>query len=229
MLNSECMDGTSPVSGLIQAANGNFYGTTDSSGTLQEGTIFEITTSGTLTTVYNFGVDGANPDSAALVQDTNGNLYGATEDGGDFNSTCPSGCGTVFSLSIGLGPFVGTQTTSGKVGAAVKILGTNLTGATSVTFNSTAAIFTVASKSEITTTVPVGATTGEVKVVTSGGTLTSNVPFRVTPQLTSFTPASGPVETIVTITGVSLTQNDESNAVGRTYPTASQSSAGAAT
>ena len=43
--------------------------------------------------------------------------------------------GTVFSLSVGLGPFVETQTTSGKVGKAVKILGTNLTGATSVTFN----------------------------------------------------------------------------------------------
>ena len=58
-----------------------------------------------------------------------------------------------------------TQPTSGKVGAAVKILGTNLTGATSVTFNGTAAVFTVVSSSEITTTVPAGATTGKVKVV----------------------------------------------------------------
>lgn len=45
-----------------------------------------------------------------------------------------SGCGTIFSLSVGLGPFVETQTTSGKVGAAVKILGSDLTGATSVSF-----------------------------------------------------------------------------------------------
>jgi uncharacterized protein (TIGR03437 family) len=74
---------------------------------------------------------------------------------------------------------VETQTKSGKVGAAVKILGNNLTGSTSVTFNGTAAVFTVVSASEITTTVPAGATTGTVQVVTAGGTLSSNVPFRV--------------------------------------------------
>jgi uncharacterized protein (TIGR03437 family) len=67
------------------------------------------------------------------------------------------------------------------LGVAVKILGTSLSGATSVTFNGAAATFIVKSKSEITTTVPTGATTGTVQVVTPGGTLSSNVPFRVTP------------------------------------------------
>jgi uncharacterized protein (TIGR03437 family) len=67
------------------------------------------------------------------------------------------------------------------VGAAVKILGTNLTGTTNVEFNGTAATFTVISSSEITTTVPTGATTGTVQVVTPAGTLSGNVPFRVTP------------------------------------------------
>ena len=80
---------------------------------------------------------------------------------------------------MGLGPFVKTLPTSGKVGAAVRILGTDLTGATNVTFNGTAAEFTVVSSSEITTTVPSGATAGEVKVVTPSGTLSSNVSFRV--------------------------------------------------
>jgi uncharacterized protein (TIGR03437 family) len=65
------------------------------------------------------------------------------------------------------------------VGAAVNILGTNLTGATSVTFNGTAAAFKVVSSSEITTTVPAGATTGKVKMVTPTGTLSSNVSLRV--------------------------------------------------
>ena len=73
-----------------------------------------------------------------------------------------------------------TQPTSGKVGAAVKILGTNLTGATSVTFNGTAAVFMVVSRSLITTTVPEGATTGTVDVTTPNGTLKSNVVYRVT-------------------------------------------------
>ncbi len=61
----------------------------------------------------------------------------------------------------------------------VKILGSNLTGETSVAFNGTAAAFTVVSRYLVTTTVPVGATTGTVEVVTPGGTLSSNVPFRV--------------------------------------------------
>jgi hypothetical protein len=99
--------------------------------------------------------------------------YGTTYYGGG------NGAGTIFSLSTGLGPFVETQTTSGKVGAAVKILGTDLTGATSVSFNGTEAVFKVVSRSEITTTVPAGASTGKVQVVTPGGTLSSNVPFRV--------------------------------------------------
>jgi hypothetical protein len=54
-----------------------------------------------------------------------------------------------------------TQPNSGKVGAAVKILGTNLTGATRVSSNGKAAHFKVASSSEITTKVATGATTGQ--------------------------------------------------------------------
>jgi uncharacterized protein (TIGR03437 family) len=55
----------------------------------------------------------------------------------------------------------------------------DLTGASSVTFNGTAAVFDVVSSSEITTTVPAGTTTGTVQVVTPSGTLSSNLPFRV--------------------------------------------------
>jgi hypothetical protein len=76
---------------------------------------------------------------------------------------------------------VKTQPTSGIVGMMVSILGTNLTGATKVTFHGVAAEFTVVSSSLVTTTVPTGATTGAVKVVTPGGTLSSNEPFQVLP------------------------------------------------
>ena len=61
----------------------------------------------------------------------------------------------------------------------MKILGTDLTGATSVTFNGVPATFAVVSPTEITTTVPAGATTGQVEVVTLKGTLSTNVIFRV--------------------------------------------------
>jgi uncharacterized repeat protein (TIGR03803 family) len=205
----DCTDGAYPYAGLVQATDGNFYGTTFQGGADYSfcpggcGTVFEITAGGKLTTLHSFdGTDGDFP-YAGLVQDTNGTFYGTTRTGG------ANGEGTVFSLSVGLGLFVETQPTSGKVGAAVKILGTNLKGATSVTFNGTAATFTVVASSLITTTAPAGATTGTVKVATPSSTLTSNVTFRVTPQITSFTPPSGPVGTSVTITGISLTQTTE--------------------
>jgi IPT/TIG domain-containing protein len=86
--------------------------------------------------------------------------------------------GSVFSLSVGLGPFVKTLPTSGKEGAAVTILGTDLTDATSVTFNGTTTAFTVVSSSEITIKVPEGATSGNVEVTVSGAPLTGNVTFR---------------------------------------------------
>jgi len=94
--------------------------------------------------------------------------------------TAQGGCGDVFGLSVGLGPFVETNPGSGKVGRAVTILGNNLTGATGVSFNGTAATFAIVSGTEIKTTVPTGATTGVVKVTTPKKTLKSNAVFRVT-------------------------------------------------
>jgi uncharacterized protein (TIGR03437 family) len=82
---------------------------------------------------------------------------------------------------MGLGLFVKTVPNAGKVGATVKILGNNLTGTTSVSFNGTPATFTVVSKSQIKTTVPTGASTGTVTVTTPSGTLNSNVSFQVLP------------------------------------------------
>jgi hypothetical protein len=105
------------------------------------------------------------------VQDTNGDFYGTT--------LYSANNGTIFKLSMGLGPFVETQTTSGEVGTAVTILGTDLTGATSVSFNGSAARFEVGWSSESTTTVPAGATSGTVQAVTPNGALSRNLRFRV--------------------------------------------------
>ena len=171
-----CTDGTSPIS-VVLGSDGNFYGTTAGGGVNSLGTIFKVTQSGTLTTLHSF--DGADGVGGTLMQDTNGTFYGTSPTGGAGYPNCNTCSGTVWSLSMGLGAFVETLPASGKVGAAIKILGTNLTGATSVTFNGKTATFKVVSSSEITTTVPTGATTGTVKVVTPKGTFKSNVAFQV--------------------------------------------------
>ena len=161
----DSVDGTNPVAVLDQGSDGNFYGTTYAGGNRGSwGTVFEVTPSGTLTTLHSFGLtDGAQP-YGAVAQATSGIFYGTATNGGANND------GTLFSLAVGLGPFVETQPASGKVGAKVIILGTDLTGTTSVTFHGTPAIFTVVSKSEIRTSVPAGATTGKVTMKTPSST-----------------------------------------------------------
>jgi hypothetical protein len=69
--------------------------------------------------------------------------------------------------------------TSGAVGSNVTISGSQLSGATSVTFNGTSATFTVNSDSQITAIVPAGARTGPIAVTTPAGTTTSATSFTV--------------------------------------------------
>jgi hypothetical protein len=116
-------------------------------------------------------------------------LYGTTRWGGANND------GTVFRLAIGIGPFVSFIRGLGIVGRTVQILGQGFTGTSSVSFNGTPATFTVKSDTDLTATVPAGATTGFVTVATPRGTLKGNKIFRVTPHVLSFSPTSGPVGT----------------------------------
>lgn len=178
--NFDGTDGNFP-NGLIQATDGNFYGTTGDIDNEAGGSIFKMTSAGNVTTLHKFvGTDGATP--IMLIQHTNGLLYGVTGDGGKGScSFDPStGCGTIFSVNDRLGPFVETVPNRGAVGALVIILGTNFEGVKSVSFNGIGAKFTVKSNSEILTTVPLGAATGKVTVVDSNGTLRSNLQFTVT-------------------------------------------------
>jgi uncharacterized protein (TIGR03437 family) len=75
---------------------------------------------------------------------------------------------------------VKTAPTAGRVGQRMLILGHGLTGSTSVTFNGVPANFTVEKDTFIRATVPAGATTGKVSVVTPSGTLNSSPEFVVT-------------------------------------------------
>lgn len=183
--NFNLSDGAYPEAALVLGTDRNFYGTTSSGGTSGSGgTIFQITPAGQLTTLYSFCSqpncsDGTGPFSS-LIQATNGNFYGATFAGGT-SKNCIGGCGTIFSLSMGLAPFIETRLTAGKVNDHVTILGNNLTGTSGVLFNGHAAQYDVVSDTEIQTTVPSGATDGFVTVTTLKGKLTSNQPFIVVP------------------------------------------------
>jgi uncharacterized repeat protein (TIGR03803 family) len=81
-----------PNSALVEIGNGNFYGTTTVGGTNNNGTVFEVTSSGVLTPVFAFnGFDGSSPFGVTLGE--NGDLYGTTISGG------PSSSGTIFEVS----------------------------------------------------------------------------------------------------------------------------------
>ena len=101
-------DGMSPIANLTLGTDGNFYGTTHSGGKTGSGTVFEVTTNGTLTTLHTFGAgreiygvpeiytnsDGAYP-WGALTPGPNGAFYGTTSGGGT------NGVGTVFAITTG--------------------------------------------------------------------------------------------------------------------------------
>jgi uncharacterized repeat protein (TIGR03803 family) len=92
-----CADGYNPFAGVIQASDGNLYGTTLSGGANDNGTVFRITQSGALTTLYSFCAqtacaDGAGPQG--VIQATDGDFYGTTAQGGTGN-----GGGTVFKIT----------------------------------------------------------------------------------------------------------------------------------
>ena len=101
--------GAFPSNGLIQAVDGSFYGTASAGGTNGGGgTVFRLTTDGTLTAIHSFAFqDGAVP-VGGLVQSSDGNLYGTTSQGG------VDGLGSVFQF-----------TTNGQFTTLVRFNGTN--------------------------------------------------------------------------------------------------------
>lgn len=110
-------DGGTPAAGLIQASDGNFYGTTSRGGANDTGTVFQITAAGTLTSLYSFtgGADGGDPE-AGLVQGSDSNFYGTTLHGG------VSDTGTVFQVTSA-GTFTTLYSFTGGVDGALPLAG----------------------------------------------------------------------------------------------------------
>src|SRR6478672_97660 len=131
---------------------------------------FTVSPSGTITTTVPAGA-------------TTGPITVTTPGGGPLVTT------TRFTVTPALTSFAPVI---GAVGTGVTITGTNFTGATAVSFGGRAATFTVNNSGTITTTVPVGASTGSISVSTLDGTATSAASFTVTsaPFALGSTPSS---------------------------------------
>lgn len=193
----------SPEAGaLVEGPDGSLYGTTLSGGLNHfnstyggEGTVFRVTRDGVLTTVADFGTNAGDFPESGVIFGDDGHLYGTTSAGGTNNPNYglsaiqpTAGHGTVFRVSLADAPpgptnnptVSGFVPSSGPVGTAVSIIGGNLTGATAVKFNNVSALFNVAGATQISATVPVGATTGKISVTTPAGSVTSSSDFTVT-------------------------------------------------
>ena len=219
-----CPFGSEPTASLVQDAAGNLFGTTAFGGTYDSGTVFEIPAKGEALVVHAFHLKDWVDPSTGLILASDGNLYGVGLNNdwdnlngygtifeitsanaysvlssnyqslngpvvqgtdGDFYGTTvysksSSDHGTVFKLSNGLSPFVRTIPAVAKAGETVLVLGNHLIGTTGVMFNGVQADFTVESDTYIKATVPAGATSGVVSVVTPSGMLSSNPRFVVT-------------------------------------------------
>jgi uncharacterized repeat protein (TIGR03803 family) len=125
------LQGWNPIGALVQGSDGNLYGTTYNGGSNYWGTVFKISTNGTLISLYAFtnGLDGANP-MAGVVQGTDGNFYGTASAGGAYSN------GTVFKISS-TGAFTPLHSFTGKTdggtpfGALVQASNGNFYGTTS--------------------------------------------------------------------------------------------------
>jgi len=160
---------------LMQAADGNLYGTTVYNQIFR----YNFSTKA-VELVYQMDVEGSQGHCACiLVEGMDGRLYGVAPNGGNY-----PGNGAVFSLSIGLpkpAPMVsGLYPASGPAGTKVVLWGDYLLGATSVTFNGApASAINVTSGQSVIATVPSSATTGAVTIMTANGSFTTTGDFTV--------------------------------------------------
>jgi uncharacterized repeat protein (TIGR03803 family) len=167
---------------LLEASDGMLYGTAQGeykSGFNGHSSIFRLNPyTGEFTTLYSFLDSSLGECACYMTQGTDGKLYGVTSFAGTY------GLGSVFVLDAGLPPpkplvsLLVPQ--SGSVGQQILLWGRSLLGATSVSFNGTAATqFTVASHQGIWANVPPGATTGPISVTTPNGTYVTTQSFTV--------------------------------------------------
>lgn len=200
---SPSTNGASPYAGLVQGSDKFLYGVTSTGGSAGQGVLFKVSTTGTgFTVLHNFQTATGDTPFATPLLHTNGKIYGLTFHGG---AKVPYGA--AYSFDNKLLPFpVTVVRKSAKEGTLIQILGQGFKTATGVLFGTTSATFTAASDTFLTATVPPGATTASIEVLEPSGNGLTALKFKILPTSASFTPLSGPVGTVVTITGTGLLQ-----------------------
>jgi uncharacterized repeat protein (TIGR03803 family) len=174
-----------PKAGLIQASDGNLYGTAWEGGVFDAGTIYQLTLGGVGTLEASFDPSTGFSPLGALLQGTDGRLYVTLQNDGGENSADVQDQGAISALYLGLsqpvpGPFAFSPA-KGLVGAKITLLGSAFVGTTAVKFNGTSAASVVDASGYITAIVPAGATSGTISVTNAGGTTTSKSSFTVLP------------------------------------------------
>lgn len=200
-------DGANPSAGLLFASDGSLYGTTSADGANGFGTLFNITTGGVFTSLFDFtgdvgSVSGGDP-STTMTEDTNGSFYGLTYDGGA-NGILVGGYGVFYSLTpLNLTSHITLCCNWWVIlDQPVTILGQGLTGAVSVSFGSVPAQFQPGSDTYLTANVPSGAIDSIIIVtLPTGGQIETTQSARILPMITNIDPSSGPVGTQVGIVG----------------------------
>ena len=171
-----------PLAGLIQATDGKFYG----GATVPTGVLFQATSGGAYSGLVKLtGTTGLYPGAIHKFRCSSTPTEPSTEipsTGGSGTVHCgtAANCGVLYSLDMGLHPFVALMTTSGKAGKVIQILGNGLTGTTKVTFGSGSATFKVISDTYMTATVPAIGTSGPVVVTAPSGMRVSSKEFKET-------------------------------------------------
>ncbi len=200
---SSSTNGSYPFAGLVQGSDKFLYGVTSTGGASGQGVLYKISTTGTgFTVLHSFSTaTGDTPYSTPLLH-TNGTIYGIASHGGSHTAY-----GVVYSLTNNLKPFVQPVVLhSAKVNASVGLLGQGFNTATGVQFGAGTGTLTIVNDTFATAKITSGATTGAITVKEPGGNLLSPLNFKITPSVKTFSPTSGPVGTVVTITGTSFTQ-----------------------
>jgi len=195
--------GEIPEAPLFQSTNGLLYGDTFRGGSNGEGTFFSanlglhpfVSLSPTVGKVGNIiGIFGQGFTGTTMVSfDGTSAVYSilsgtfieayvpAGAETGSVTVTTPGGTLTSNKKFRVTPQITGLAPPSGVVGTAVTITGNSLTQTTRVTFGGIAAAFTVNSDTEVTATVPTGAVSGKIGIVTPGGSVASATSFTVTP------------------------------------------------